>query len=146
MKVSVVWIEKGKTYGFMQIINPGPSVLISLNYTEKEMKSKILNIIKTKEELITFNPNTWIGDADRKYSNKVGHPAKDLMCKYLKEQISSLHILTDLQLKIETSDLIEYLRKGSRPFKEKLQAEFKEITDISSPFTQIYEKILEAMK
>jgi len=44
MNVSVVWIEEGKTFGFVQVMNPGPSLLISLGLSEDELKNRALEI------------------------------------------------------------------------------------------------------
>lgn len=40
MSVSVVWIEQGKVYGFVQVMNPGPSLLVSLGQSEDELKNR----------------------------------------------------------------------------------------------------------
>ena len=51
VKYSTVWIEKGKVYWFVQVINPGPSVLISGGVTDEEMKSKVLHVLNTQTSL-----------------------------------------------------------------------------------------------
>jgi hypothetical protein len=51
VRVSVAWVEHGETYGFVQIMNPGPSALISLESTEKQMRGHVLEICKTQEAL-----------------------------------------------------------------------------------------------
>jgi len=50
-KVSVAWIENGEAYVFIQVINPGPSVLTHLS-GGIEMKSRIaaFNVIQTAHE------------------------------------------------------------------------------------------------
>ncbi|MHC4533392.1 MAG: hypothetical protein ACYS6K_05525 [Planctomycetota bacterium] len=50
-KVSVVWIENGEAYAFMQVDNPGPSVLIHLS-TGIEMKSRLaaFNVIQAAHD------------------------------------------------------------------------------------------------
>lgn len=44
MNVSVVWIETEKAFGFVQVMNPGPSLLISLGLSEEELKNRALDI------------------------------------------------------------------------------------------------------
>lgn len=50
-KVSVVWIENGEAYAFVQVVNPGPSVLTHLS-TGIEMKSRLaaFNVIQTDHD------------------------------------------------------------------------------------------------
>jgi hypothetical protein len=45
MKTSVIWIEKDKAYIFYQVKNPGPSILVSYNHSEEQIKKQILQII-----------------------------------------------------------------------------------------------------
>jgi hypothetical protein len=51
MKVSVAWVEKGKTYAFSQQVNPGPSELIYAGYTEDRMKQRVLDILAMQDNL-----------------------------------------------------------------------------------------------
>jgi hypothetical protein len=44
MSVSVAWIEQGKAFGFVQVMNPGPSLLIPLGLSEDELKSRALKV------------------------------------------------------------------------------------------------------
>lgn len=44
IKYSTVWIDKGKTYCFVQIINPGPSVLVKCG-PEAEFKPEVARVI-----------------------------------------------------------------------------------------------------
>lgn len=44
MDVSVVSIEQGQTFGFVQVINPGASLLIRLGLSEDEMKHRVQEI------------------------------------------------------------------------------------------------------
>src|SRR6267142_2365604 len=39
MNVSVVWIEEGHTFAFLQLVNPGPSLLVRFGFSEDELKS-----------------------------------------------------------------------------------------------------------
>ncbi|HSS20197.1 MAG TPA: POTRA domain-containing protein [Pyrinomonadaceae bacterium] len=49
---SAVWIEETKVYGFIQVMNPGPSILISLSQTESELKNEVLGIDATHDSLL----------------------------------------------------------------------------------------------
>ena len=51
MKGSTVWIENGRTYAFIQLVNPGPSLLVDLRMSEREMKSKVQQAARTQEAL-----------------------------------------------------------------------------------------------
>lgn len=51
MKESVAWIEEKKVYAFVQVINPGPSRLTSLGMSEAEMKTRVLEVLKTQNAL-----------------------------------------------------------------------------------------------
>lgn len=44
MNVSVVWLENNESFGFRQIENPGPSILVPLYISETKMREKILEI------------------------------------------------------------------------------------------------------
>jgi len=44
MKASAVWINGDELYGFAQIINPGPSVLSKLPYSEAKLRSRVQEI------------------------------------------------------------------------------------------------------
>jgi Surface antigen variable number repeat len=44
MNVSVVWIEQGQAFGFVQMMNPGPSLLIRLGASEDELKNRVLEV------------------------------------------------------------------------------------------------------
>lgn len=48
MNVSVVWIERGQTFAFVQVINPGPSLLIRLHSSEDELKNQLLAVRATQ--------------------------------------------------------------------------------------------------
>ncbi|HDZ39334.1 MAG TPA: hypothetical protein ENH62_13830 [Marinobacter sp.] len=54
MHVSVVWIERGKTYSFVQIMNPGPSMLTGGRRSEKEMKKSVSLIMQTQQALASI--------------------------------------------------------------------------------------------
>jgi hypothetical protein len=51
MKVSMMWIEKGKAYAFAQQMNPGPSVLIPWNITECGVRCRVNEVIETQAAL-----------------------------------------------------------------------------------------------
>jgi hypothetical protein len=52
MSVSVVWIEQGKVYGFVQVMNPGPSLLVSLGQSEDELKNREQEIQGVRDSLL----------------------------------------------------------------------------------------------
>jgi hypothetical protein len=43
-KTSAVWIDGGQVYAFMQIINPGPSVLTTLRMSEAKLRDRVAEI------------------------------------------------------------------------------------------------------
>lgn len=45
MKVSVVWVETDAVYGFVQVMNPGDSVLVPVAKTEKELHDQVDKVI-----------------------------------------------------------------------------------------------------
>lgn len=57
MKVSVVWVEQGNTYAFVQVQNPGPSILVPLGRvydpigSEEETKTLASDMIRTQAAL-----------------------------------------------------------------------------------------------
>jgi hypothetical protein len=48
MNVSVVWLEQGKAYAFIQMMNPGPSLLIPLRLSEAEINAQVTGILQTQ--------------------------------------------------------------------------------------------------
>ena len=51
VKYASVWIEKDKLYWFVQLMNPGPSLLYSHRGTESELKSKVAHVVSTQNSL-----------------------------------------------------------------------------------------------
>ena len=51
MRVSVAWIEKDKAYAFAQQINPGPSLLIPWDMTERAFRQRVEKVVKTHTAL-----------------------------------------------------------------------------------------------
>jgi surface antigen-like variable number repeat protein len=51
VKYSTVWIENGKLHWFVQIINPGPSLLVPVKTTEAELKSEVSHVLNTQNNL-----------------------------------------------------------------------------------------------
>lgn len=51
MFASVVWLERGEAYAFIQRMNPGPSLLSKLGATEDKMRGETLKIIGTQKSL-----------------------------------------------------------------------------------------------
>ena len=54
IEVSVVWIEGGAAYTFMQEMNPGPSLLTRIDYSEAKMKKRVMEIVRLQESLATI--------------------------------------------------------------------------------------------
>ena len=50
--VSVVWIDQGKSFAFVQVLNPGPSLLIDLGFSEDEVKNCALEITEIRKSLL----------------------------------------------------------------------------------------------
>lgn len=51
MNVSMVWVEKGQVYNFCQVLNPGPSLLISLGRTEEQFKKDVEAVLADQAKL-----------------------------------------------------------------------------------------------
>lgn len=51
MKVSIVWVEADMTYAFMQLINPGPSLLVRYERNEKQIKQRTGEIAQIQRAL-----------------------------------------------------------------------------------------------
>lgn len=51
LEVSVCWVESGGTFGLMQIMNPGPAVLVRLEGTEAQMRARVRELRAAKAEL-----------------------------------------------------------------------------------------------
>ncbi len=52
MRVSTVWVEDGKTYAFVLMFNPGPSLLLDQGKSEAEMKREVGEMTKTQDALL----------------------------------------------------------------------------------------------
>ena len=80
MTVSVVWIEQGKTYAFVQVMNPGPSLLISLGQSEEDLQDSEQKIKYVQD---SFLQAAAITDPDRRaealapYLHHSLHEARD---------------------------------------------------------------------
>lgn len=48
MNTSVVWLENDKSFAFVQVENPGASILIDYEKSESEIKNRILEILQTQ--------------------------------------------------------------------------------------------------
>lgn len=51
MQDSFAWLENNEVYAFTQTHNPGPSLLKSLWYNEKEMKERVDSILEVRKKL-----------------------------------------------------------------------------------------------
>jgi hypothetical protein len=49
IEVSVVWVEGQKSYSFIQAENPGPSLLMPIDYSKAVMKERVAKIVQTQE-------------------------------------------------------------------------------------------------
>ncbi|MBA3765699.1 MAG: hypothetical protein H0W99_01675 [Acidobacteria bacterium] len=63
IKVSMVWIEQGDVYGFVQQINPGPTLLSLLPWSEAKMQQQVMHILETRDAL---NSSLTIADPARR--------------------------------------------------------------------------------
>ena len=53
-EVSVVWIKEESAYTFVQEMNPGPSQLTSIDYSETKMKKRVVEVVRLQESLATI--------------------------------------------------------------------------------------------
>jgi hypothetical protein len=52
MKASAVWINGGRLYCFIQVMNPGPSILqVMSSYSEESLKKRVSEIARTQERM-----------------------------------------------------------------------------------------------
>jgi hypothetical protein len=51
MKASVVWIDGGQLYSFLQVMNPGPSILVLRDMSPQEMNDRVAEINRMQNEL-----------------------------------------------------------------------------------------------
>jgi hypothetical protein len=51
MKTSVLWIDGGQIYGFLQLMNPGPSVLFEFSDSEGKVRDRVTEIDGVQKEL-----------------------------------------------------------------------------------------------
>ena len=51
MKTSVAWIEESQAYAFVQRMNPGPSLLVPLHFSEGDLKAQVSDVVQTQEAL-----------------------------------------------------------------------------------------------
>src|SRR6266404_2031194 len=49
VKYSTVWVEDGQVYGFIQQINPGPSLLSDLGMTESKLRDQVSEVLRTQK-------------------------------------------------------------------------------------------------
>ena len=52
MKASAVWIDGGRLYCFIQVMNPGPSILqVMSSYSEESLKKRVSEVGRTQEQM-----------------------------------------------------------------------------------------------
>lgn len=81
MSVSLVWIEQGETFGYVQVMNPGPSVLIRLRLSEKELQTQVAQIVKTQSALLktsSLNNLSQRAQTLRKFTSSDHYYAREL--------------------------------------------------------------------
>ena len=50
-KTSAAWVVEGRVYGFRQVINPGPSVIVMLRESESQFKDRVAEVVRVQKEL-----------------------------------------------------------------------------------------------
>lgn len=70
MKVSIAWITGDHTYAFTQVMNPGPSLLTSLGFSEAELK---IEVDRTTGERDLLKRIAALGDAKAKARQAAKH-------------------------------------------------------------------------
>jgi len=51
MEVSVVWVEDGETYANLQVINPGPTLLVRYGQSEERIRKYVNDVSETQADL-----------------------------------------------------------------------------------------------
>ena len=51
INVSVVWVEADQTFAFLQLMNPGPSLLTNYGETESEIRDRSFAVIRVQDSL-----------------------------------------------------------------------------------------------
>lgn len=119
MCVSAVWIEKGKTYGIVQVMNPGPSALTPLPLSEEQMKTRVNDILQIKAAVVKASTITNLAqraDALRPFVNSPDYFARQLALTELpkcgKSALPVLRdILSDKNLLSQHGSIIEIMGK-----------------------------------
>ena len=111
IKVSFVWIDEGRVYGFMQMMNPGPCMLTELQFSEDKLENRVLSITKTRNDLLACGE---LADAEHRakvaaeFTNSPLHYARDDAFKLLsecgKEALPHLRTLLHDQSKVQLHD------------------------------------------
>jgi hypothetical protein len=108
MDVSMSWIEQGRAFAFVQIMNPGPTQLVSLSMSEADLKERVATLVKAQIALVTA-----IGSSDQRKMadalfpllrdgwNYPGHKAIELVGDSGKE---ALPVLRRVLLEEESAD------------------------------------------
>ncbi len=117
-----------------------------IDIKDKIFDKDTVNSKKIKETLETINPEKWIQRADKELKNQVKHPAKELMEKYITEQVSMLIILIDAKNKYDLNKLRAYLELQDKTLKERMLDEIKRIESPENIIEDIYRKIAETLK
>jgi hypothetical protein len=81
MRVSVAWVEQQHVYAFTQIVNPGPSLLMSQGLSEEEMKERVSKIEEIQGALAEIaadaNPGERANDAAEYVHSDIQYARKE---------------------------------------------------------------------
>lgn len=113
---------------------------------DRIIRSKGRDLLDLEKNLDFSQSSDWIQDADRKLHSKAKHQARDLMGRYLEEQLSRLREMLKVKKKIGDKDFIAYLHTPNKPLRERLNNEASNLKDAPPKVVQIYNEILGAVK
>ncbi len=113
---------------------------------DRIIRSKGRDLLDLEKNLGFSQPSDWIQDADRELHSKAKYQARDLMGRYLEEQLSRLREILKVKKKIGDKDFIAYLHTTNKRLRERLLNEASNLKNAPPKVDQIYQEILEAVK
>ena len=129
---------------------PAADYQVIFNERIKDLRKRLLEGMKREaieidREIQSIEPRRWIMEADRILKNRVRHPARELMEKYITEQTRRLQGLTAIKRRIGSDQLISYLEGRSKPFKERLMKERTAQINPPEEVARVYRKVAEGV-
>lgn len=103
MNVSVAWIEDGEAYAFVQVMNPGPSLLVQYG-KEKDLKARALHVVEVRAAV--DNALATPGTSERSKALAAFSDSDAVSAKCLSEAYDKLARVLTATVEGENTDLI----------------------------------------